>query len=74
MVFMTVGQEDTEDFIGVFFEVSGIGDDEVNAEHAFIREAEAAVDDENFVLIFDSGHISADFVTGAKLYHGHILT
>ena len=60
MVLVTVRDTHAANAIRVLFEVSHVGDDHVDPRHLLVRKDQAAVDDENVVLILDHGHVFAD--------------
>ena len=66
MVLMPVGQEHAADLVFVFDQVRHVGNDQVDAVHFLIREAKAAVDDDDILAVFKYGHILADLVETAK--------
>lgn len=75
MVFMGMGQEDAANFVLVFFEVGEVGDDDIDAEHLFVGEAKAAVDDNDVVSLPNNGAVFADFSDTAERNHlnkGHL--
>ena len=63
---MPVGQEHAADLVFVFDQVRHVGNDQVDAVHFLIREAKAAVDDDDILAVFEYGHILADLVETAK--------
>ena len=65
VVLVTVGDEDGLHFIAVFPDVFVVGNDGVNAQHIVLREHNPGVDNENFVFVFNDGHILANFAETA---------
>ena len=66
MVFVTVSDYDALYLIDILLEVSDIRDNEVDTEHITIRECHTAVDNDDVVVIFEYGHVFADFLKAAK--------
>ena len=66
MVFVAVGKEDALDFVQLIHQIVVIGDNIINAEHVVFGEHNTRINDEDMVLIFDGGHVLADFATPAK--------
>ena len=66
VVFMSVRNENTADFVLILFQIRDIGNDEVDAGHFIIREAHAAVDDDDIVFIFQNGDILTDLFQTAE--------
>ena len=62
MVFVTVGDNQAPDPIHVLFKPGEVGDHDVHAQHIRIREAHAAVYDENIVAALISGDVLTDLV------------
>ena len=60
MVLMTVGDEDRADLVALLAQIGDVGQDEIDAELLFVRESDAAVDDDHVVLGFEDEHILAD--------------
>ena len=66
MVLVTVGDENTADFVYVVYKVGKIGDNQVNAQHIVIGEADTAVDNYNVLAAFDNRDVLSDFVKTAQ--------
>ena len=60
VVLVAVRQHDGLDLVLVLDEVADIRDDEVDAEHVFIREHQSRIDDEDLIIHADDSHILAD--------------
>src|SRR5205085_4310208 len=50
-------------------QVCHVRDDEVDAQHPFVREHETGVDDDDVIADLDREHILADFTDAAKRDH-----
>ena len=61
MVFVTMGNDNTAYFIFVFYQVTHIGNDQVNAEHVVVRKCQTGIDNDNVITILDDRHVFADF-------------
>ena len=66
VVLVPVRDEDAADLRGVLFEIGIIGNDEVHAEHVFVGEGQAAVDDDHVVFVFQHGEVLSDLVQPAE--------
>ena len=66
MVFMSVRQEDTSDAVFVLKYVRVILDHGVYAEHAFFRECDADIDDDDVVSVLEKRHVLADLLHAAQ--------
>ena len=66
MILVSVRQKDAADLLLVLFEVGDVRDDQVNAQHIFVRECDAAVHDDDVVAVLDHGHVLADLVQTAE--------
>ena len=66
MVFVAMRQEHTAYFVLVFDKIGHIGNDQINAIHLIVREAETAVNDDDILAVFKHGHILADLIQTAK--------
>ena len=62
VVLMAVGDEKATHFVGVFDQISHIGNDQVHAVHFIFREAQTAVDYDHILPIFQDGHILTDLI------------
>ena len=66
VILVSVRQKDAADLLLVLFEVGDVRDDQVNAQHIFVRECDAAVHDDDVVAVLDHGHVLADLVQTAE--------
>ena len=66
MILMAVRQHNGLDLVTVLDEIADIRDDEIDAEHVFIREHQSRIDDENLIIHADDGHILADLPQASK--------
>ena len=62
VVLMAVGDEKATHFVGVFDQISHIGNDQVHAVHFIFREAQTAVDYDHILPVFQDGHILTDLI------------
>ena len=60
MVFVAVGQEETEDLILALRQVGDVGQHQVNAQHFLFREHQAGVDDDDVLVILEGHHVATD--------------
>ena len=60
MILMPVGDEDGADLVPARAQIADVGQDEVDAELLFLREADAAIDDDDVVFVFEQEHVLAD--------------
>ena len=65
MVFMTMSDNHCLDLLLVLDQVGIIGNDVINAEQAFFREQNAAVDNDDFIIVFDAVHVLANLAESA---------
>ena len=63
---VTVGDDQAFNLVLIFFEVFDVRQNIVNARSLFITELDTAVNDNDFVLEFKGGHVSADFLESAE--------
>ncbi len=61
-----MGQEHAADAVLVLDEIRHVGDDKIDAVHILVREAQAAVDDDDILAVFQHGHILTDLIQAAK--------
>ena len=66
VVFVAVGEDEADDVIEAVVEVGEIGEDEVDAGLVLFGEEHTAVDDEEFAVVFEDGHVAADFAESAE--------
>ena len=66
VILMSVGNEHTPQLLLVCRQVGKIGNDQINAVHIFIRETNAAVDDDHVLAILQDGDVLADFIQAAQ--------
>ena len=62
MVFVSVSNDHTADFLTIFNEIGKIGNDDVDTKHLIVRERHPAVDDHQIILIFQDGDVLTNFV------------
>ena len=72
VVLVTVGQHHTADLVPVLFEISDIGNDEIDTEHILVGESDAAVDDNNIVTVLNGGNILSDLTDAAEGYDAQL--
>lgn len=66
MILVSVCDKDASELLLVASDISEIRDDAVNAGHVLFREAHAAVDDDDVVIVFEGGHVLADLSDTAQ--------
>ena len=66
MILMSVSDNYASDLLGICLEVGNVGDDDVDAVHILVREAEAAVYNDYICAEFDGSHVLADLTETAK--------
>ncbi len=66
VVFVSVGNKQALNLIAVFSQISEVGNDYVDSQHVIVREAHAAVDDDDFVFVLEDCHVFADFVHASE--------
>ena len=74
MVLVRVGEEHAAHLLLVLDEVGEVGDDDVDARHLLVGEAQAAVDHDDVVLLPDDGTVLADLAHATErddLYQCH---
>ena len=62
MVLMSMGDKDTADLFLVLNNVGEIWDNDINAQHGFIRKSKTAVNDEHIVSALVHGHVFSNFI------------
>ena len=66
MVFVAVGDDDAAQLFLALQQVADIGDDQVDAQHLFLGEHQAGIDDDDVVVVLDGHHVLADFAQAAE--------
>ena len=66
VVLMAVREEDPDDVSTLFQQVRDVGQHEVDAEHVVLREHQARVHHEDFVLPLEGPHVDADLAEAAE--------
>ena len=66
MVFMSMRQHNTTNFISVGLHICEVRNDNVNTRHVHIRECQSAVQDKHIIATFENGHILSDFIQTAQ--------
>ena len=62
MIFMTVRNRKTLDFLDIIFQISDIRDNKVDPQHIVLRECKSAVHNHNAVIVLDRGNIHPDLL------------
>ena len=70
MVLMTMRNHHPDDLAAIRDQVGKIRNDDINAVHFVFRERKSAVDDQNFILVFQECQVLADFVQSS--YRNHL--
>ena len=60
MVFMTMGDHKSFDFLDIILQISNIRNDQVDSEHILLRERKSTVYNNNTVLILKSCDVHSD--------------
>ena len=60
MVFVTVRNHKSTNLVLVIFKIRNIRNHKVDTEHIVFRKSQTAVDNDDFIVIFDGGNINAD--------------
>ncbi|CAH0327151.1 hypothetical protein SRABI128_05815 [Microbacterium sp. Bi128] len=68
MVFVTVGQDHSDDVLETVLDVGEVRQDEVDAGLGLLGEEDAAVNDEELAIDLENGHVSTDFPDSAERY------
>ena len=68
MVLVPVGDEYAAYPVGSLHQVGNVRDDEVNAQHPFLRELDAAINDDDVVGVFEGHHVLADLPQPSQGY------
>lgn len=66
MVLVSVGDKDAADFLFILHYIGKVRDDDVDAQHRFVRERQTAVDDEHIVPTLIDGHVLSDFIKSSQ--------
>ena len=66
MVLMSMCNDQPADLLIAVDQIIKVRNDFVNTEHVIIREAKSAVDNDNFILVFDGCHVLADFAKSSQ--------
>ena len=66
MIFMAMRQEHTAYLVLILDKICHICNNQINTVHFIIREAKAAVNDDDVLAVFQHGHIFSDLVQTAK--------
>ena len=65
MVLVAVSDDDALKLLVISSDVCKIRNNAVDARHVLFREAHAAVDDDDVVVVFEGGHVLADLANAA---------
>ena len=66
VILMAVGNEEAAQLLLTVDEIGDVGDDQIDAVHIVLGEAQAAVHDEHIVAVFEHGHILPDLIQPAE--------
>ena len=66
VVLMAVGDEEAAQLLLVFRKIGNVGNDQVNAVHIVLREAEAAVHHDHILSVLQDGHVLSDLIQAAQ--------
>ena len=66
VVEVAVRDKHPADLVAALFEITGVGQDVVDARRVVFAELESAVDDKDVVAEFDRGHVAADLLDAAE--------
>ena len=66
MILVTVCNDDALDFVFAFKDIFHVRDDDVNPQHIALGEHEAAIDDQQLIVVFKDHHILADLANAAE--------
>ena len=58
---VAVGNDNTTHHVPFIIQIGKIGDDKIDPQHIILGEHQAGIDNHNVVVIFEYGHIFADF-------------
>jgi hypothetical protein len=61
MVFVTVSDYDSPDFIAPFDDITEVGDNQVDAEHIFFGKHKSGINNDDIIIVFQHHHVLADF-------------
>ena len=66
VVLVAVGDEEAAELLLIFCKIGDVRNDKVHAVHVVLGEAEAAVDDDHVLAVFQHGHVLADLIQTAE--------
>ena len=66
VILVAVRDKKAAQLVLIFCKIGNVGDDQIHAVHIVLREAEAAVDDDHVLAVFQHGHVLADLVQTAQ--------
>ena len=66
VVIVAVGDDHASNFVLILLEVRRVGNNVIDAGHAFFRELQARVDNEDVVLVFEEHHVLPDLFKTAE--------
>ena len=66
MILVTVGKDNASHSVGIGFKIRNVGYDNVDTVHLLIREAQAAVYNDNICAALKGGHVFSDLSETAK--------
>src|SRR5262245_50390896 len=69
MVFVGVRDEDASHFVFVLNQISEVRDNNVDAQHLFVRERQTAIDDNDVIVLTDDRTVLTDFSDAPKGYN-----
>ena len=66
VILMAVGNEEAAQLLLTVDEIGDVGDDQIDAVHIVLGEAQTAVHDDHIVAVFEHGHILPDLIQPAE--------
>ena len=66
MILMPVGKQISADMVLFAQQIGHIRNHQINPEHVLLREHAPAIHNDHIVLIFENGHVFADFIHAAQ--------
>jgi hypothetical protein len=66
VIFVTVGEDDTDDVVEAVLDRREVGKDEVDTGLGLFGEEHTAVDDEKPPIELEDGHVATNFAESAK--------
>ena len=66
VILVAMGEKDADHLAVALQQVRDVGKDEVDARHVLLREHQASVDDDDFVLPLEGPHVDAHFAEAAQ--------